>query len=68
MGLAGSEVNHENASPKRDEENNLILSASIFPASPHCIVNLVIFSILDVSSCPENLVKSGTSNLGGKGI
>jgi hypothetical protein len=35
MELAGNDVNHENASPDRDEENNYILSASTFPASPH---------------------------------
>jgi hypothetical protein len=28
MELAGSEVNHENAGPERDEVNNRILSAS----------------------------------------
>jgi hypothetical protein len=33
--LAGSDVNHENAGPDRDEENRRILSASTFPASPH---------------------------------
>jgi hypothetical protein len=35
MELADSDVNHENASPNRDEENKRILSASTFPASPH---------------------------------
>jgi hypothetical protein len=35
MELADGEVNHENAGPDRDEENNRILSPSIFPASPH---------------------------------
>jgi hypothetical protein len=35
MELAGSDVNHENASLDRDEENNRILSASTFLASPH---------------------------------
>jgi hypothetical protein len=68
MELAGSEVNHENAGPDRDEENNRILSASTFPASPHWMMNRVMCSIVDVSSCPENLVKSGTLNLGGNGI
>jgi hypothetical protein len=33
--LAGSGVTHENAGPDRDEENKRILSASMFPASPH---------------------------------
>jgi hypothetical protein len=37
--LAGNEVNHENAGPERDEENNYILNASTFPASPHCMMN-----------------------------
>jgi hypothetical protein len=68
MKLAGSEVNHENADPERDEENNRILSASTFPTSPHYMMNRVICSIVDVSSCLENLVKFGTLNLGGKGI
>jgi hypothetical protein len=68
MELAGSEVNHENVGPERDEENNRILSVSTFLASPHCMMNRVICSIVDVSSCPKNLVKSGTLNLGGKGI
>jgi hypothetical protein len=68
MKLAGSEVNHENADPERDEENKRILSASTFPTSPHYMMNRVICSIVDVSSCPENLVKFGTLNLGGKGI
>jgi hypothetical protein len=63
--LAGSDVNHENASPDRDEENKRILSASMFPASPHWMMNQVLCSIVDVSSCPKNLVKSGTLNLGG---
>jgi hypothetical protein len=62
--LAGNEVNHENAGPNRDEENSCILSASTFPAYPHWMMNRVICSILDVSSCLENLVKSGTLNLG----
>ena len=68
MELAGSEVNHENAGPDRDEENRRILSASTFPASPHWMINRVMCSIVDVSSCLENLVKSGTLNLGGNGI
>jgi hypothetical protein len=59
---------HEKAGPKRDEENNHILSASTFLAYPHCMMNRVICSFVDVSSCLENLVKSGTLNLGGKGI
>jgi hypothetical protein len=64
MELAGSEANHENVGHNRDEENNRILSASTFPASPHCMMNRVICSIVDVSSCPNNLMKSGTLNLG----
>jgi hypothetical protein len=68
MEFAGNEVNHEYAGPDRDEENKRILSASKFPASPQWMINRVICSIVDVSSCPENLVKSGTLNLGGNGI
>jgi hypothetical protein len=68
MELAGSDVNHENVGPDRDEENKRIRSASTFPASPHWMMNRVMCSIVDVSSCPENFVKSGTLNLGGNGI
>jgi hypothetical protein len=68
MELASSDVNNENDGPDRDEKNNPILSASTFPASPHWMMNRVMCSIVDVSSCPENLVKSGTLNLGGNGI
>jgi hypothetical protein len=32
------------------------------------MINRVMCSIVDVSSCLENLVKSGTLNLGGNGI
>jgi hypothetical protein len=66
--LASFDVNHENAGPDRDEENKRILSASMFPASPYWMMNRVMCSIVDVSSCPENLVKSGTLNLGRNGI
>jgi hypothetical protein len=66
--LASSEVNHEKDGPDRDEENKCILGASTFPASPHWMMNQVICSIVDVSAYPENLVKSGTLNLGGDGI
>jgi hypothetical protein len=68
MELAGNEVNHENVGPDRDEEINHILSASTFPTYPHCMMNRVICSIVDVSSFLENLVKSGTLSLGGNGI
>jgi hypothetical protein len=68
MELTGNDVNHENAGFDTDEENNRILSASTFPASPHWMMNRVMCSIVDVSSCPENLVKSGTLNLGGNDI
>jgi hypothetical protein len=66
--LASNEVNHKNVGPERDEENNRILSASTFPASPHCMMNRVMCSIVDVSSCPENLVNYNTLNLGGNDI
>jgi hypothetical protein len=66
--LTSSDVNYENASLDRDEENKRILSASMFPTYPHWMMNRVICSIVDVSSCPENLVKFGTLNLGGNGI
>jgi hypothetical protein len=66
--LAGSDVNHENADPDRDEENTCILRALMFPTSPHWMMNRVICSIVDVSFFPENLVKYSTLNLGGNGI
>jgi hypothetical protein len=66
--LAGSDVNHENVVPDKDQENRRILSASTLPASPHWMINQVICSIVDVSSFPENLVKSGALNLSGNGI
>jgi hypothetical protein len=51
MELDGNEVNHENAGPVRDDENSRILSASMFPTSPHCMMNRVIYSVVDESSC-----------------
>jgi hypothetical protein len=68
MEFAVNEVNHENAGPDCDEENSRILGASTFPASPHSMIYRVICSIVDVSSCSQNLVKFGTLNLGGNGI
>jgi hypothetical protein len=67
MELAGSEVNQENVGLDKDDENKRILSASLFPTSPHCMINSVTCSIIDVSSCKENLVKSSTLNPRGKG-
>jgi hypothetical protein len=66
--LPGTEVNYEDAGPDRDEENKRILSASTFPASPHWMMNRVICSIVDVSPGLDNLVKSGTLNLGENGF
>jgi hypothetical protein len=51
-----------------DEENNRILSASTFAASQHWMMNRVMCTIVDVSSCLENLVKSGSLNLEGNDI
>jgi hypothetical protein len=68
MDLADSDVNHGNADLDRDQKNKCILSASTFPTSPHWMINRVMCSIMDVSSCLENLVKSGTLNLGGDDI
>jgi hypothetical protein len=51
MELAGGDVNHENAGRYRDEENNCIMSASTFPASPHWMINQMMCSVVDVSSC-----------------
>jgi hypothetical protein len=68
MELAGGDVNHENVVHDRDEENNRILSASTYPASQHWMMNRVMCTIVDVSSCLENLVKSGSLNLEGNDI
>jgi hypothetical protein len=68
MEFAGNEVNHEKVGPDRDEENRRTLSALTFPSSPHWMINRVMCSIVDVSSCLENSVKSGTLSLGGNDI
>ena len=58
--FGGKVVNHWKADPDRDDENNRTLSASCVAASPHWMMNLLMCSTVDVSSVPENLVKSGT--------
>jgi hypothetical protein len=49
-GIAGSDVNHKNVSPDKDEENKRTLSASLFAASPHWMMNQVACSMVEVSS------------------
>jgi hypothetical protein len=39
MELPGNEVNHEIVGPDRDEEKKRIMGASMFPASPHWMMN-----------------------------
>jgi hypothetical protein len=55
MEFAGSDVNHENVGPYRDEENKRILSASTFLASPHWMISRVMCSTVDVSSLQVGL-------------
>jgi len=58
--FGGSEINQVNADPDKDDENKRTLNSSLLAASPHWMMNRLTCSIVDVSSCPENLVKSGT--------
>ena len=57
--FGGKVVNHWKADPDRDDENTRILRASCVAASLHWMMNRLICSTVDVSSVPENLVKSG---------
>ena len=68
MEFAGRVVNKAKADPDKDKENNQTLSASWLAASPNCRRNLLTCSIIETSSCPENLVKSGIFYLCGRGI
>jgi hypothetical protein len=61
-------MNHVNADPDKDDENNQTLNSSLLAASPHKIMKQLTCSIVDVSSCPENLVISGTLYRFGRGI
>ena len=61
-------MNQVKANPDKDDENKRTLNSSQLAASPHWMMNLLTCSIVDVSSCPENLVKSGTLYRFGNGI
>jgi len=54
--LGGNDINEVKADPDKDDENRRTLNS----ASPHWMMNLLTCSIVDVSSYPEKLVKSGT--------
>jgi len=43
-----------------DDENRQTLNSSLLAASPHRMINRLTCYMVDVSSCPENLVKSST--------
>jgi len=58
--FGGNEINQVNADPDKDDENNRTLDSSLLVASPHWMIKRLTCSIVDVSSYPENLVKSGT--------
>ena len=66
--FGGNEMNHVKADPDKDDENKQTLNSSLLAASPHWMMNRLTCSILDVSSCLENLVKSGTLYRFGSGI
>jgi len=58
--LGGNDINQVKADPDNDDKNKRTLNSSLLVASPHWMMNRLTCSMVDVSSCPENLVKSGT--------
>ena len=52
--LGGNEINEVKADPDKDDENRRTLNSSLLAASPYRMMNLLICSIVDVSSCLEN--------------
>jgi len=58
--FGGNEINQVKADPDKDDENRRTLNSSLLAASPHWMINMLTCSMVVVSSCPENLVKSGT--------
>jgi len=66
--LRGNEINQVKADRDKDDENKRTLNSSLLAASPHWMMNLLTCSIVDVSSCLEKLVKSGTLYRFGSGI
>ena len=50
--------NHVNADSDNNSGKNLTLKASIADAFPHCAKNRLIFSIVDILSCPKNFENS----------
>lgn len=59
MEFAGNDVNHAKADPDKDRENIRTFNASFDAASPHCMINLLMCSMVEVSSYPKNLVNLG---------
>ena len=55
MELASSVVNHVKADPERDIENRCTLNASFCAASPHCMMNLLMCSIVETSPLSKKL-------------
>ena len=53
-------MNQVKGDPDKYDDNKRTLNSSILAASPHWMMNLLTCYIVDVSSCLENLVKSGT--------
>ena len=68
MEFGGNEINQVNADRDKDDENKRTLNSSLLAASPHSKMNRLTCSIVHVSSCPENLVKSSTLYQFGSGI
>jgi len=66
--FGGSEINQVKADPDKKDVNKRTLNSSLLAASSHWMMNLLTCYIVDVSSCPENLVKSGTLYRFGSGI
>ena len=66
--LGGNDMNQVKADPDKDDENKRTLNSSLLAASPHWMMNMLTCSMVDVSSCLENLVKLGTFYRFGSGI
>jgi len=66
--FGGNKMNQVKADPYRDDENKRTLNLSLIAASPHWMVKLLTCSMVHVSSCLENLVKSSTLYRFGSGI
>src|SRR5579859_3179489 len=63
--FAGNEEYQLNAEPESVREKSRTRNSSDVPAIPSCAIYRLMCSIVEVPSCPENLVKSGNLNFGG---